>query len=1504
MEFNLIPSGWKVGRLCSLALLTLAISGCGAEVEKEVQLVDLRTLEPSEQCEFGGSEVRTGFDTNENTQLDDNEVLSTSYDCNSAGQSEDTQLVDLRTILPSQQCEFGGREVRTGYDNKNNVLDADEVSSSSFDCNLAEPPIEFAHSARFSVTEDGALSDQLTFSGDNSDALFQLSLHPFKGSVELNADGTFIYTANPNVNGEDVFTFNVLVNGVLTNTAVVELNIQAVNDAPRAQTSEFYAYNSSLSQVQLSASDIDSENLIYSLEETSLFGSASISETGLLTYSANEGYLGEDTLLFSVSDGELSSSAQVSISVTSTVLEISAPSYSIEQGVIEQRKATITNSGDNFILIWTVNWPQWYSLVTDVISVPPKSEIEVAFDIDASYLTNGRHQGLVAFSSAEPGMPVLIQTLELIVVDNITPPAAINDFSTNGDIKFDGVQLQWTAVADSGKRGVPVSTYDIRFSNELITSQNWNLATSIDGPNNPAEPEMLDSIEVAGLSADTTYFFAIKSEDRNELASSISNVISFKTALAPVPTVSDDITLTLRESEQTSAFITLSNTGSSILTYDTSVNASTVPSHNSQTAITPFSKQKAFTESSVINSNGNIIIKFNDVPASRTFNELMTQYKLKERESIDALNLKVVSPEQLEPSAILQLINELNALPQVDYAEPDFNVQSFYLPNDALLSQQWALINEGQTGGVYDADIDATDAWDQYRNGSQTLLAVIDTGVKYDHEDLMENAWVNTGEIAGNGIDDDNNGYIDDVYGYDFANSDNDPMDDNDHGSHCSGIIAAKGDNGLGISGAAHSAKIMAVKFLTAGGSGSTSGAINSVIYAVDNGAKILNNSWGGGGYSQALFDAISYANDNDVLFIAAAGNASSNNDDSPSYPASYDLPNVISVASTDDNDQLSYFSNYGLSVDIAAPGSNILSTLSNGSYGTMSGTSMATPYVAGAAVLLRSNFPSLTALETKEILLSSVDVLDHLTGIVATDGRLNINNALMQVSTPNYLAIISGASGELASGESVEIEIAVDVTNKRAGLYENTISILTNAPSYENIAVALDIHVQFDLEAPAVIDDLQVNDVASDTVILQWTNTGDDGLNGQSSEIDLAYSAAPITAENWSDATHVEAIVPLASGIAQQYTLTNLVPQTLYYVAMKVMDNSAQYSEISNVIMATTGVGALLVVNPESIPAVSLNPSETSTVSFEIENSGDEILHYKIKLVEQTPVLESVQFNSQYHEKGEHDLRVGSAVSQSSAGPDAYGYSWSDSDDGLVQYDWTDITAIGTGLSFSDDSVSTAIDLGFTFNFYGVEYSQVYISSNGFLSFENIGSGCCSGQPLPSADNYRNLIAWAWKDLHPKNGSVHYFTDGNDFVVQFTDYGEFSGTGTVTAQVIISSYGGIKLQYNNFSNDFNVSNVSIGIENQDSTIGLQVAFNTGYLKDALAVNISPVVPWLSVSQRLGQIDPEQTQTIDLVFDSTDVAPGDYAGAVIIESNDVTRSEVILPVLFEVVEAL
>jgi subtilisin family serine protease len=347
-----------------------------------------------------------------------------------------------------------------------------------------------------------------------------------------------------------------------------------------------------------------------------------------------------------------------------------------------------------------------------------------------------------------------------------------------------------------------------------------------------------------------------------------------------------------------------------------------------------------------------------------------------------ALNLIQAELWTLHGATVEEALQAARSDPSVEYAEPNYLYHSDATgANDPLFSQQWALQN------VLDTDVEAQDAWDT-STGSDVLIGVLDSGIDRTHPDLVDNIFVNPNEIAGNGIDDDGNGLVDDVHGWDFAYNTNDPSDALGHGTHIAGIIAARGNNGIGIAGLNWTARLLPIKCLRDSGLGSLDALLNSIEYARSMGVRVINASWGGP-KSIALADAIRMVERDGILFVTSAGN-----DASPygtEYPASYDIDNIISVASIDSSGALSSFSNYGSTIDLAAPGNSVLSCKPGGKYVRKSGTSMAAPHVTGAAALVWSYAPSLTASEVKALILGGVVRTGNLTGVVKSGGRLSL---------------------------------------------------------------------------------------------------------------------------------------------------------------------------------------------------------------------------------------------------------------------------------------------------------------------------------------------------------------------------------------------------------------------------------------------------------------------------------------------------------------------------------
>ncbi|MEA2268321.1 MAG: thermitase [Solirubrobacteraceae bacterium] len=362
--------------------------------------------------------------------------------------------------------------------------------------------------------------------------------------------------------------------------------------------------------------------------------------------------------------------------------------------------------------------------------------------------------------------------------------------------------------------------------------------------------------------------------------------------------------------------------------------------------------------------------------------------------------LPVPGMEVVDPAPGVSVEESVAALERsedVVYAEPDAGRRAFVTPDDRYFGLLWGLRNTGQvvggTAGAAGADIDAEPAWATTVGSRDVVVGVVDSGVDVAHPDLAPNRWSDPGETGDgretNGIDDDGDGLIDDAMGWDWVQADNQPLDENGHGTHVAGTIGANGNDANGVVGVAWQAGLMPLRVLDANGSGRVSDVVQAYGYAARHGARVVNASLGGDSFSRAERDAIAAAPG--VLFVVAAGNDGADNDAVGSYPCNYGLENIVCVAASDQSDRLASFSNYGAStVDIAAPGVNVASAWPNAAWSRLDGTSMATPHVAGAAVLALAANPRLSTAELRDALLSSADPVPSLAGRVATGARLN----------------------------------------------------------------------------------------------------------------------------------------------------------------------------------------------------------------------------------------------------------------------------------------------------------------------------------------------------------------------------------------------------------------------------------------------------------------------------------------------------------------------------------
>ncbi len=393
---------------------------------------------------------------------------------------------------------------------------------------------------------------------------------------------------------------------------------------------------------------------------------------------------------------------------------------------------------------------------------------------------------------------------------------------------------------------------------------------------------------------------------------------------------------------------------------------------------------------------------------------------IKQRHVLSAMNMEVVKHYPLNAISLVKMkvsepvqdsIKRLKGNAEVDYAEPNYKrYLTAVVPNDPLFSSQWALQN-----------IQSTQAWHIEKGETSIVIAFADTGIDYMHEDLKNNLWRNSGEdwIANcpgyNGVDDDGDGYIDNYFGINAITGSGDPLDAESHGTHVSGIAGAQGNNFKGVSGVNWRVSIMALKFIGSEGYGTVADEIETIEFAEMKGIKVFNMSFGGTEFSIFERDALESAEE--ILFIAAAGNESLNNDVVPLYPASYDLPNIISVAASDEFDDIAFFSNYGRNtVSLVAPGMSILSTLPGDSYDTFSGSSMSTAHVSGLAALVLAKSPWLSVSQLTDQILRTVDTIPDLEEKTLTGGRINAYRALTESVTGSYIYSISPERGPVGS--------------------------------------------------------------------------------------------------------------------------------------------------------------------------------------------------------------------------------------------------------------------------------------------------------------------------------------------------------------------------------------------------------------------------------------------------------------------------------------------------------
>jgi subtilisin family serine protease len=514
---------------------------------------------------------------------------------------------------------------------------------------------------------------------------------------------------------------------------------------------------------------------------------------------------------------------------------------------------------------------------------------------------------------------------------------------------------------------------------------------------------------------------------------------------------------------------------------------------------------------------GELLIKFKgNTPADKE-KDLRESVKAKE---VGTFNSMGVRHWKLgEEADVLDAIESLQShkyKDEIEYVEPNgyrYTNDIATIPSDSYRGELWAMHNIGQTGGAADADIDALESWQVYNDAGTIVVAILDSGIDYNHEDLKDNIWENPGEKGldaqnrdkrTNGVDDDGNGYVDDWRGWDFVNNDNDPMDDYGHGTHIAGTIGAVGNNGLGVAGVCWKVQLMALKFLNSGGSGTVENQVKAIEYAKWFNVPITSNSYGGTRKFNTEQNAIQSFG---ALFVCAAGNSGST---TKWYPAGYTLNNILSVAATGPSDELASWSNYGSDwVDVGAPGVDILSSVPNNGYEFLNGTSMATPHVTGAAALVLKKNSSFTAVQVKNQIMNTVEAKSSLSGKTVTGGRLNVRAAL-------------------------------GLTNS----FTDTVDPGTIASISEDSAKAT-LH----------------------SVTLTWTAKGDDGdSTGRAYLYDLRYRTdGPVTSNNWATSTRFAPTAgPGLPASTESIAVTGLREGTKYYFGLMVADELGRYSSMT----------------------------------------------------------------------------------------------------------------------------------------------------------------------------------------------------------------------------------------------------------------------------------------------------------------------------------------------------
>jgi len=793
--------------------------------------------------------------------------------------------------------------------------------------------------------------------------------------------------------------------------------------------------------------------------------------------------------------------------------------------------------------------------------------------------------------------------------------------------------------------------------------------------------------------------------------------------------------------------------------------------------------------------------------------------------------------------------------------EPNYRLYADTIPNDTRFSELWGLHNTAQAGGVADADIDAPEAWDITTGSSEVIVAVIDSGVDYMHPDLQANIWTNPGEIADDGIDNDGNGYVDDVHGYDFFQDDSDPSDADGHGTHCAGTVAAVGQNALGIIGVSWSSKIMACRFLDAQGGGWTDDAVEAVYYAVDNGASILSNSWGGGGYSESLQTAIEYARDHNVLFVAAAGNGGTDNDVMPHYPASYELSNVVAVANTDSGDQLSTSSSYGLrSVDLGAPGSGILST------------------VPAYQTLFYENFESAA--------------VPGFTGTQMTPGGTNSWVTVDSlVGAPNLAARVDASSYPYASGSSAWIATPAIDTRNRHGLhvtfnYRYEIALgdrLTleawDGSAWQTIFDRADTNNLHDYYFAASVDVPESYRNAAMQFRFRWvTDSGDNNYFG--AEIDNVrvrcigtdYSSAYAFYSGTSMAApHVSGTAALIRAAYPSISTAELKARLLMGDPIPALADRTLSGRRLNAAGALTASG-LMISSPNG--GESWVRDGIYTIEWLSVNAGPQVDIYWVRAEGGSELIaEAVDNTGSYSWQIPSDMPIGDDYMiyiDDGAGRfdesdmpfeirQPRNYFVESFDDSAFDLSYKSVLFTPSGdsytacletvdalpvspdgqtvLSLTDDSFETVV-LPWSVTFFGQVYETLYIGSNGYVTFEQ---GDTTWDETVERHLSLKRIAGLFCDLDPEaGGQISWIDMGDRIAVTWQDVPQYQQGDSNTFQLELFADGRLRMTWLAASPPDGIVGLSDGT-------GMAQDYYESDLSELYSCGIEPPSDWVTI---------------------------------------------------------